>query len=171
MLLHSHTCRQTLSKTWVLPSRTLSPNPSQRREGLERQGDCLLNPPPALKPSPAHPSSTRLHRKQEQSGTLDSHTPQNDLIRKLISPWMPALWVHTERREGREWQSTGKTFLEVHWKDTWTHWQGGQKQPTSPTFPATPGIRVMCQLLLAHSPQKTFLSQNINYPNANRVNI
>lgn len=114
MLLHSHTCRQTWSKTWVLPSRTLSPNPSQRREGLERQGDCLLNPPPALKPSPAHPSSTRLHRKQEQAGTLDSHTPQDDLIRKLISPWMPALWVHTGRREGQEWQSTRKIFLDGH---------------------------------------------------------
>lgn len=66
MLLHSHTCRQTWSKTWVLASRTLSPKPSQRREGLELQGDCLLNPPPALKPSPTHP---QLHTTSQEAGT------------------------------------------------------------------------------------------------------
>ena len=38
-------------------------------------------------------------------------------------------------------------------------------------LPRYPGIRVVCQLLLAHSPQKTFLSPNINYLNANKVNI
>lgn len=108
-----------------------------------------------LQPSnPAHPtpSSTRLHRKQEQAGTLDSDMPQDALTRKLISPWMPALWVHTGRREGREWQSTGKIFLEVHWKNTWTHWQGRQKQPTSLTSPATQasGSCASCFLLTHH---------------------
>ena len=69
--------------------------------------------------------------------------------------------------KGREWQSTRKIFLEEH-LNTLARWT---KTANFTDFPATPGIRVVCQLLLAHSPQKIFPSPNINYPNANRVNI
>ena len=69
--------------------------------------------------------------------------------------------------KGREWQSTRKIFLEEH-LNTLARWT---KTANFIDFPATPGIRVVCQLLLAHSPQKIFPSPNINYPNANRVNI
>ena len=77
MLLHSHMCRQTWIETWVLPSRTLSPDPAQRREGLELQGGCPFNPTLALKLSPAHPQLHTTPQEAETSRDLGlRHAPR-----------------------------------------------------------------------------------------------
>ena len=71
----------------------------------------------------------------------------------------------TKHREG---------FPEGHWMDTWRHYRKVTKHQTPTSLPSPSSSGCLSGYLSTDTvpwPQMIFLAQNINFPDANQVNI